>query len=237
MESLATLHSQLDEALNVNNIDTVFSFLYYTDLINAQRELWLRNEYNKNRSIDPDIIQEIPCLEMELVNSSNCCITVPDDCKILKSTQPFPNTIEFYFSKGIVSVGPVTITEKRYTIIDYNRVPYIGNGRFNQNTIYAFLYDKYLYIVSKNPFHKLIKYINVRGLFTDPTSLSNILNCEGRPCWTPNDIYPINLWMWEYIKPLIVQQLMQKQTVPLDDANNTKDDKTEIGHGVSQKEN
>jgi hypothetical protein len=233
MLSLLDLHSQLDEALNINSTETVFSPLYYTDLINGQRELWLRNEYNKNRSIDPNLIQEIPCLEMELVASSNCCIPIPDDCKVLRSVEQVPNTIEFFFSKGIISVGPSSITEKRYTLIDYNRVPYVGNGRFNQDAIYAFLYDRYVYLVSKNVFHKMIKYINVRGLFTDPTALGSFISCENTPCWTPNDLYPINLWMWEYIKPLIIQQLLQKQYIPQDDANNTKDDKTEVTNGVS----
>lgn len=233
MLALLDLHSQLDEALNINSVETTVSSLYYTDLINGQRELWLRNEYNKNRSIDPNLIQEIACLEMELVTASNCCITVPDDCQVLRSTQQLPNTIEFYFSKGIISVGPTNITEKRYTMIDYNRVPYIGNGRFNQKAIYTFLYDQYLYVISKNILHKLIKYVNVRGLFSDPTALGEFINCENQPCWSPADKYPINLWMWEYIKPLVVQQLLQKQSIPLDEANNTKDDKTELGNGVS----
>lgn len=233
MLSLLALHSQLDEALNINSVESVFSPLYYTDLINGQRELWLRNEYNKNRSIDPNLIQEIACLEMELVTASNCCITVPDDCQVLRSTQQLPNTIEFYFSKGIVSVGPTNITEKRYTMIDYNRVPYIGNGRFNQKAIYTFLYDQYLYVISKNVLHKLIKYVNVRGLFSDPTSLREFINCANQPCWSPADTYPINLWMWEYIKPLVIQQLLQKQGIPLDEANDTKDNKTELGNGVS----
>ena len=36
MLPLIDLHSQLDEALNINNSDSVFSSLYYTDLINEQ---------------------------------------------------------------------------------------------------------------------------------------------------------------------------------------------------------
>ena len=79
MLPLIDLHSQLDEALNVNSIDSEFSDLFYTDLINEQRALFLRNEYNKSRTIDPNIQQEIPCLEMELVDPQTCCIlqTVP----------------------------------------------------------------------------------------------------------------------------------------------------------------
>jgi hypothetical protein len=228
MNSLNTLHSQLDEALNINAVDTVFSTLYYTDLINGQREVWLRNEYNKNRSIDPNIQQSLNCVEVELVEPHNCCIEVPDGCKILKSVLPIPNTIEFYNNKGITSVGPVDITQKRFTLVDYNAIPFVGNGRFNKKVVFCFLYDSYLYLISKSELYKYIQFITIRGIFTDPTSLGEFKDCEGVACWSPYDPYPLNGWMWEqFIKPYIVQQLMQKQIIPLDQENNGKDDKTE----------
>ena len=78
MLPLIDLQSQLDEALNTNSSDSVFDDLYYTDLINEQRALWLRNEYNKSRTIDPNIQQEIGCLEMELVDPHLCCdLSIP----------------------------------------------------------------------------------------------------------------------------------------------------------------
>ena len=229
MLPLIDLHSQLDEALNTNSSDSVFDDLYYTDLINEQRSLFLRNEYNKSRTIDPNIQQTIGCLEMELVEPHLCCdLSIPIDCKVLRSKEPIPNTIEFYYRKGITSVGPVDITKKRFTMIDYNRVPYAGNGRTTKKSIYTFLYDRYIYVFSKDPSIKLIKYINVRGLFEDPSELGKFTDCSGEVCWSPYNIYPINQWMWAYIKPQIVQQLAQKQGIPLDSENDAKDNKTEL---------
>ncbi len=224
MLTLNDLHSQLDEALNINSSESNFSNLYYTDLINGQRSLWIRNEYNKNRSIDPNIQQTICDLELELVDPSCCCVTIPNSCKILRSKVIIPNPIEFYFTKGITSIGPVDITKKRFTLIDYTRVPYIGAGRTTQKSIYAFLYENYIYIVSANPLVNNIKYINLRGIFEDPTLLGDFCNCEDEPCWSPDEIYPINLWMWEYMKEPIIQQLLQKRSSPTDDNNNDKDD-------------
>lgn len=233
MLSLNALHSQLDEELNINNVDSVFTNIYYTDLINSQRELWIRNEYNKNRSIDPNIQQELSCVELELVDPYNCCIEVPEGCKILRTKQQIPNTIEFYNKKAITSVGPTDITKKRFTIIDYNRVPYAGSSRFNRNTIYVFLYDNYLYLFSKSELTILFKYITIRGIFTDPTEAAQFTSCAGKPCWTPNDPYPLNQWMWEYMLPYLRQRLMQKQIIPLDEENNAKDDKTADNGRVS----
>ena len=149
MLPLRDLHSQLDEALNINNSDSRFSELYYTDLINEQRSLGVRNEYNKNRTIDPNVQQSF-CVDVELVDPNNCpCGGIPIGCKILRTTSKLPNSIEFHHSKGITSVGPVIITAKRFSFIDYSRVPYIGEGRTTAKSVYAFLYDDYIYIISK----------------------------------------------------------------------------------------
>lgn len=228
MLSLEDLHAQIDESLAINSVESSFSYEFFTDLINEQRSLWLRNEYNRNRSIDPYIIQDLKCLELTLVNPIDCCITVPDGCKVLRTLKKVPNTIEFYYTKGIVSVGPADIMKPRFILVDYSRVPYVGHGRTTKKAIYAFLYDSYLYVISRSSDHLMMKYLTVRGLFEDPTSLGEFVNCETNlACWKPSDPYPINQWMWAYIKPIILQQLMQKGVFPLDDANNAEDARTE----------
>jgi hypothetical protein len=228
MLSLQDLHAQIDESLAINSVESSFSYEFYTDLINEQRSLWLRNEYNKNRSIDPYVVQTLGCVELEPVNPIDCCIAVPTGCKVLRTIKPIPNTIEFFFTKGIVSVGSPDITKARLSLIDYARVSFIGHGRTTAKTVYAFLYDGYMYLISKNPDYLMLKYITIRGIFEDPTKLSDFINCETKQvCWKPSDPYPINQWMWAYIKPYILQQLMQKGIIQLDDANNAQDNKSQ----------
>jgi hypothetical protein len=48
-------------------------------------------------------------------------------------------------------------------------------------------------------------------------------------CWKPSDPYPINQWMWAYIKPYILQQLMQKGGLPYDSSNNAQDLRSDSG--------
>jgi hypothetical protein len=229
MLSMVDLRAQLDESLAINSVESSFSYEFYTDLINEQRALFLRNEYNKNRSIDPYVIQTLKCVAMELVSPIDCCIAVPSDCKIIRSVNEIPNTIELYYTKGISSVGPVDITLPRYILIDFSRVPYAGNGRSNRNAIYAFLYNKHLYLISKNPNVNLISNITISGIFEDPTSLGDFIDCSGNTCYSNDDPYPINLWMWAYVKSLVLQQLMQKGMFTPDDSNNAEDGKTEGG--------
>jgi hypothetical protein len=228
MLSLDDYRAQIDELLAINSIESSYSYEFYTDLINEQRALWLRNEYNKNRSIDPYVIQTLSCQELELVDPIQCCIPVDTGCKVLRTKKKIPNTIEFFFTKGITSIGPADILQPRFILIDYSRVPYAGNGRTTQNSIYSFLYDGYMYVFSKNPNVNLIKFITIRGIFEDPTELSNYINCQtSETCWKPSDIYPINQWMWAYMKQYIIQQLMQKGTQIYDDAVNAEDQRTD----------
>lgn len=235
MLPLVDLHSQLDEALNITNSDSIFDTRYYTDLINEQRSLFIRNEYNRTREIDPNV-QQSYCEELELVSADNCpCTTIPIGCKILRTKNKVPNTIEFHHSKGITSVGPVVITAKRFNLIDYDRVPFVGEGRTTKNTIYAFLYDQYIYVISKDSMVSLIKKITIRGIFEDPTAIAEFLACsENNICWTPNDPYPINQWMWAYLKEQVLQQLLRKRSIPQDDSNNSQDDLADGGQRAPQ---
>jgi hypothetical protein len=234
MLSLQDYHAQLDEALAINSIESSVSYEFYTDIINEQRALWIRNEYNKNRSVDPYLIQSLDCVELEQVNPIDCCIDVPTGCKVLRTVKKIPNTIEFFFTKGITSIGSPNITKARLSLIDYSRVAFIGHGRTTAKTVYAFLYDGYMYLISRDPGYLMTRYITIRGLFEDPTSLGEFINCETKQqCWKMTDPYPLNQWMWAYIKPYVLQQISQKLVTQLDDANNTQDNQSQKGQQIA----
>jgi hypothetical protein len=234
MITIETIYSQLDEALNINDVSTVFSRDYMMDLVNQQRTLWLRNEYNKNkRSIDPNIIQDLGCVPLEVVDSVDCCEGIPLECKVLRTKCKIPNTVELYSKKAITRVGTIDLTQKAFNFIDYKRVPYSGTGRYGKDTIYAFLHNEYLYIYSKNLDVLLLEFITIRGIFEDPLLAAKRCLCNNtgdeNACIDHTTSYPLNMWMWEYIRPVILDQLMKKQLMPLDQTNDTKDNKTEIG--------
>ena len=72
MLSLQDYQAQIDEFLAINSIESSYSYELYTDLINEQRALWIRNEYNKNRSIDPYVLQDLKCMELVIGNKLLC---------------------------------------------------------------------------------------------------------------------------------------------------------------------
>ena len=234
MATLETLYSQVEEQLQINSDDSTISRDLIADLISQQRSLWLRNESNKGRTLDPDLIQDLGCVPVELVSSEECCnLNIPSNCEVIRTKCKIPNSIAVNGGKLLSRVGPVNILEKKYELIDYGRIPFTGNARFAKSSTYAFLFNEYLYIYSSDSSFKLTKYINVRGIFEDPlavTSFDKDCGCEEpTPCYDVTvDNYPLSSWMWEYIRPIVVEQLMKKQIIPLDQSNDTKDNKTEM---------
>lgn len=178
--------------------------------IKNQRALLVRNEVNKNRTIDADILQTV-CSDLEEVDSSICC-GIELGCPILRTKTKIPKTVELHFKEAITRVGPVNIKGKPFSYISYDRVPWAANGRFNTKLIYAFLHDEYIYVYSKDPKYLSLKTISFRGIFEDPEEVRNFKDCDGVPCYSDDDPYPIKTWMLPAIKELILNGNLKLQS-------------------------
>lgn len=228
MLTLNQMISQLEEAFNIDSDDTVFSERLFIDMINQARAVFIRQDLNKNRTADPTLIQELPCVEMEITEAHLCgCLDIPGDCRLLKSVQRIPDTIELSHNDGILSVRPVQLLQAPFSYVDYKRIPHIHYSRFTGNVIYAFLLNDYMYLYSpKQSHYGMIEQIHIRGIFEDPTQVGNFQNECGDSCFTKESAYPISMWMFEAaIKPHIIQQMATKLQF-IDDKNNDADDDT-----------
>lgn len=219
---------QVYEALQINADDTTLDRRLIEDLIAEERALWIRNELNKNRSIDSNIIQDLGCVEVIPIEptSAECC-SLPEfgACKVLRTKSTIPNSIELYQDKLITRVGPILLNGKRYTQLGLDAVPSAGHGRFNRNEVYYFLLSNHVYLFSRDPlFAKTVEVINLQGVFEDPREAARYKQCNGTPCWTPDSKYPLNTWMWaQWIKPRVLEKLQTKLTLPHDLSNNAQD--------------
>lgn len=185
------------------------------------RALFLRNELNKNRTIDSDVEQTL-CVDLEEVNPSDCCVEV--GCSlILRSTKTLPKTIEMHNKQAITRVGPVDKTTKPFSFVDYSRVPYVGSGRYNKHNVYSFLHDGYVYLTSNDKKVNFLKKAVVRGVFEDPEEVANYTDCNtGEPCYTDNSEYPIKGWMIPSIEEAILQKYLPTIQLPEDNSNDSK---------------
>jgi hypothetical protein len=202
--------------------------------IHNQRALFIRNELNRSRTIDPAIIQTI-CVELEEVDASDCCdITL--DCPILRSTKVLPDTIELHNSQGITRVAPINVKSAPFSHVEKDRIPFVAEARFTGNMIYTFRHNGYLYVYTKNPRYKNLAAASVSLVAEDPTAAATFKDCTTAenpvPCYTDDMEYPIKAWMIPGLKQSILQSNLmvtaQAEQQQADEANNAKSDAAPI---------
>ena len=146
------------------------------DLAN-QRALFLRNEYNKNRSIDEDTIQDLGCVTMEPADPAECCVTTTG-CKVMRTVLTLPTPIELYNDNGFTTVGPDNKTQKAFSKTTFTGSKFVGNGKYTSNEIFYYYANNRIYLVSNNDNHKFIDTINIRGIFENPEGVAPFINCD-----------------------------------------------------------
>jgi len=193
-------------------------------LINNQRALLIRNEYNKpGRTIDHNIVQDLGCLELEEAKPEDCCIET-NGCVVLRTKDIIPNTIELHDKTSITRVGPVNKTANSFSFMPYERAVRSGYGKYNSKLTFAYFLNNRIYLKTGSFSGSTIDYINVRGVFEDPTEAAAFEDCDGTKCFSRDDKYPINGWMVPYIKEQILRQLGVSMQTPTDTANDAKED-------------
>ena len=195
--------------------------------IKNQRALLIRNEINRNRTIDADITQTL-CVEIECVNASECCDIELGD-KILRSKKELPDTLEMHNKQAILRVGPINKKKESFNFVEYERVPFLTSSRFTKNMVFAFVKDKYLYIYSDNPRYRDIEAVALRGVFEDPEAAKDFKDCvnTNEPCYTDDSPFPMKTWMLPNLKQVILSQfgaVSQAEATLTDDTNNAKAD-------------
>jgi hypothetical protein len=189
--------------------------------IHNQRALWLKNEMNRFRSIDDDLVQDLGCVELELADASSCT-DFPVGCSILRTKKTIPDTIDLHHTSAITRVGPVNRTQRPFSFVPYNRAIFSGNGRLSQSTVYAFLLNDRIHLKfnTDNELAKLLTHVNIRGVFEDPTEVAAFTDENGNVCYSKDSKYPVSRSMVNYMKAEIVKSdLRFKLMAPSDSVN------------------
>lgn len=194
--------------------------------IKNHRALLIRNELNKNRTINPSIVQSLGCIDVKAVSQSSCCDGV-GDCTILRSVDKIPSTIERHGNDTITRVGGTNIMSPGFSYVDYETAKVSGNGRFNRDVIFAFLLNDYMYLIQRSATISFvgISKINVMGVFNDPEEISKFTDCNGDSCFTEDSTeYPLSEWMITYItKELFALYTGGDAVAPTDESINNKE--------------
>lgn len=190
------------------------------------RALLIRNELNKNRTADPEIIQDLGCVELISVDRSECC-DLDIGCNFLRTKLKIPGFVELHHKVMATRIGPVDKLSRPYQLIAYERVPFEFYNKFTRNEIKCFLMNNndylYLAIYKDNILNKTLKKINIQGVFEDPTEVKPFISCSGAICYSDDSNYPVKEWMINSIKDIVIRMYIKPETLaPIDTSNDSK---------------
>jgi hypothetical protein len=140
---------------------------------------------------------------MEIVDSS-VVSGLPADRYISRTAISIPATIERTNRIGTFTrIGPADRLGEKYPLITYENALVWGNGRFNHDTIAAFLLGDRVCLISKNVQSiRGITKLDIRGVFANPVETAKITN----PAYSDDDDYPVNSNMVDDMKSIILGQ-------------------------------
>jgi hypothetical protein len=180
------------------------------------RAILIRQQVAKNQSINSDIVQTIPCLDIEEIDASFCPCEVVG-CSILRSKKQIPTTIETEFKNLITKVSSPFIKGISFSEININRVPYVDFSKTGKKVVKYFVHNRYIYLLS----HVLFDKITVSGVFQFPEDLKDYHDCSDEPCYSDDQYYPIGNHMIEVMKEMIIKNNIKLFTsLPSDLLNN-----------------
>lgn len=192
--------------------------------IKHYRAMLIRRDYARNGKITRHLEQDLGCLEIEEVNPSKCC-DLPVECSVSRTKKKIPRTVRFNFKEAITYVGDVTGLT-RIPIVESSVISYLPFDKHTADKYKAYMIEDYMYIYNA----KGLKFINVRGIFEDPTDLKNF-QCENGTCWDDNSDFPMPADMIHAITNGMASGELRFLTGTFSDtlADNSQDNKTIIG--------
>ncbi len=196
-----------------NNYSFRISDEQFAFWIHEVRAMLISQAVAKRQDISDIWIQSIPCLELELVDSSDCCI-ITTDCYILRTKVRLPSSIETSGDNFILRVTTPTgdiISKSNPFEAKYNKY-----NKYTAKKPQWYLQDGYLYITSE----LLLEYINIFAIFENPEELVGYSTCGGSACFNWDSNYPCSLKMANDITNIIMQtKVMPFLQMPHDTSN------------------
>ena len=197
--------------------------LYF--FIQTQRALWISKSL-EDKSIFP-FEQDCGVFELELVDSvvDDAILTskgYDSNHTLLRTIKNVPKPIYRAGVPLLTRVGSVDRHIQDFHVVSYKKAVISGNGRFNHRHYYAYYLNEKVYIKSSAIEAGALKYINIRGIFEDPTALANFSTIEGKRCYDPNDPYPVSGDLIDYMLGEIVKtRLPMMMSAPNDIKNDS----------------
>ena len=170
------------------------------DWIHQYRALLLKQEMDKGKMPNPDYIQELPSIKLEVVDKS-LESDLQSEMNYMRTELEIPTTIDINHKSGIMYVG--TIDGREIQLVQEGRNYWQQFKRFTKNVPLAFLRNQRIYINIVTP----LKYVTIRGIFEIPTEASNFNNPSAITSYSSlDDRYPIPSNLVPVLKAMILER-------------------------------
>lgn len=193
--------------------------------VHQYRAVLLKQDLDKGKMPNPDYIQEIPSLQLEVVDRTEPGI-LPSGTYLLKTKLKLPKTIDLNFKPGFMFVG--TIDGREIQFVPESRVRWQQYKKYTNADQLSYLKGGYIYLVYPSP----IEYLTVRGVFEIPTEVGNFINPNSDYTyanWDSN--YPIPVNMLPTLKEMILKKelgiMVQSPSDTTNDSVNEQQSRTQ----------
>lgn len=190
--------------------------------VHQYRALLIKRDLDKGKMPNPDYIQEIPSIELDVVDKTDGS-SFESDTYMLKSMLAIPNTIDLNNKSGFTFIGSADGLE--FQFIPEGRAQWQQYKKYTKFDNVVFLRNGYLYLLSVSP----LRYITVRGIFEVPTEVSNFVNTNMSSTRSADldDPYPIPINMLPDLKGMILKSELGIEYKAFSDTTNDSQSKVE----------
>lgn len=192
------------------------------DMVHTTRARLLKQMFDRNpRVIDNSFTQSLGALEIEPVDSS-VHSSIRSGRFVYRTKLEIPSTIPRKNYEGtFIRIGPADQLSIDYNLVSYHRALYSGNGRFNKDIVFCFLKDNKIHIISNSGlYHKGIQFIDVIGVFENPSQVAKFKDSNNDSLYSDDARYPITRALKDDIENLILKEKFAIQIkAPSDNLN------------------
>ena len=223
-------HSIYDSVRGKAGDDDNVSLDHIKGLIHNTRAKFLKQKFDKNlRVIDDTFTQSLGSIETEQVDSS-IHPEIPSGKFLLRTVLEIPETIDRRNYEGTFTrIGPAERKSHKFNLVSYDRAIASGNGRFNRDQVFAFLLDSKIYLISNSVYHKPINFIDVVGVFQNPTQVAQFTDENGDSLYSDDGRYPLSRTMMDDIENTIIKERMVVEVQAPSDVVNDGTDTLDAG--------
>lgn len=193
----------------------------YAFIINYYRATLLKQFKDKGKYLSGNLVQNLGRVTLIKADQNEECSIV--NCT-LRIQNPLPKAIDTNGTNLITYVGPLN-GSKSYQRTTYQRAIYDKYAPYTAGESKWFELGNYIYII--NPPSNLLKYINIQGIFEDPTEANDYkVACEDDPCFVGFEYeYPMSITLLDTIYKMMADAEMKfAHILPADTKNDSADD-------------